>query len=871
MLELRPYQSDAVRAIRREWDNGVRSTLLVQATGTGKTHVMAHVARDVVDDGGRVLLLAHRGELLDQAADKFERAVGLMTAREQATSHTADSLFPVTVGSVQTMMRQSRLDEFDRDHFTHVFVDEAHHAVADSYMRVLDHFGGARVLGVTATADRADKRGLSKVFDSVAFEYGLRQAVDDGYLCKIAAQTIPLNIDIASVRVHNGDFDATQLGHALEPYLDAIADEMRTYCAGRKTVVFLPLVQMAKDFADKLGSRGMAAREVDGGSSDRAEILADFAGGRYDVIVNSLLLTEGWDCPDVDCIVILRPTRSRGLYCLDEKTEVLTRDGWKTNVEVGEEVLAFDKETGETRFVPALAKVRRELEPDEFFCSIKGQSCDIRVTNHHRMLYDNKRHTGWKLKEAQDLAQLEDGAYIPVCGSTKFPGVQLTDDEIRFIGWVMTDGTINKGNNAIAITQSEHQPWVDDIQSCIDGCNLKYGKHIVTGGTQFNETSPRIVWTISKGKPRGTHKDRRGWGYLEDYISKDMSLNLFDMDERQFDILIDTIHKADGAKQSGQDWTRRSYHIGKGNKTFLERLQLMAIQRGYRANLSYIPAGCQGRKSDFWTLHLKKQNFVKVGSRDGEHSTWEIEPHTDETCWCVQNELGTLVTRRNGKVAIVGNCQMVGRGTRLHPGKENLLLLDFLWMTERHNLCRPASLLGAGEDVESKAASIAADGAMYNLFDLEESAKRDVLRDREVSLADQLEQMRHRKKKLVDPLQYAISIGDLDIADYEPAMSWESLEATQRQVELLEARGIDTESMPLTRGLASKLIGALIERSDKGLATPRQIRYLEARGFVHCGEWRKDEANKMMETLRANSWRIPRYIRPATYVPESLR
>lgn len=835
----------------------------------GKTITFAEIARRAAMHGGRTLVLAHRGELLDQAADKITKLTGLACSREQAESTSLGEWNSVTVGSVQTLMQDKRLAQFSPDRFSYVIVDEAHHAVSDSYRKVLDHFEGARVLGVTATADRADRRGLSEVFDSLAFEYGMADAIHDGWLCPIEAQMIPLKLDISYVGIQSGDYAAGQLGAALEPYLDAIADEMAEICANRKTVVFLPLVKMAKDFADKLNSRGLRACEVDGMSQDRAEILADFQHGRYNVLCNSMLLTEGWDCPEVDCIVCLRPTKSRGLYCLDEKTEVLTRDGWKADVEVGEEVLAFDKETGETRFVPALAKVRRELEPDEFFCSIKGQSCDIRVTNHHRMLYDNKRHTGWKFKEAQDLAQLKDGAYIPVCGSAKFPGVQLTDDEIRFIGWVMTDGTINPKNNQITIAQSKHQPWVEDIQSCIDGCNLKYGKHEITGGTQYNETSPRIIWTISKGKPRGIHKDRRGWGYLEEYISKDLSPALHDMTERQFDVLLETVHQADGAKQANQPWTRRSYHIGKGNKTFIERLQVMALQRGYRSSISLLPAGNQGRKSDFWTLHLKKQNFVKVGSQSGKHSTWEIEPHTDETCWCVQNELGTLVTRRNGKVAIVGNCQMVGRGTRLAEGKTKLLLLDFLWMTGRHDLCRPASLLGVSDEVEDRITEMAEeameDGASIDLLDAEPVAESDVQAQREAKLAAELEAMRHRKAKLVDPLQYALSICDLDLSTYEPEFAWERDEPSEKQVKLLESRGIDADGM--SAGMASRMIDTLIRRQDEGMATPKQVRMLERKGFKHPGTWSFEDASKMMGILASNRWMVPAWIDPETYVP----
>lgn len=314
-MDLRPYQEAARAAIHGEWDQGHKRTLLVLPTGTGKTIVFAAVAEDQVRRGERVLVLAHRGELLEQAAQKIGTVSGLGCAVEKAEQSSAGSWYRITVGSVQTLMREKRLDRFERDHYGTIIVDEAHHILSDSYQRVLDHFPDANVLGVTATPDRGDMRNLGQYFDSLAYEYRITQAIKDGYLCKIKAQTIPLKLDMSGVGTQAGDYKAADVGHALDPYLDKIADEMRTYCAGRKTVVFLPLIETSRRFCALLQARGIRAAEVNGNSDDRAEILADFAAGEYDVLCNSMLLTEGWDCPSVDCIVVLRPTKIRSLYC----------------------------------------------------------------------------------------------------------------------------------------------------------------------------------------------------------------------------------------------------------------------------------------------------------------------------------------------------------------------------------------------------------------------------------------------------------------------------------------------------------------------------------------------------------------------------
>ena len=314
-MDLRPYQQQAKAAILGEWQNGRRRTLLVLPTGCGKTIVFCKLAEELVRQGQRVLILAHRGELLEQAAAKLQQSTGLASALEKAESSSLGSWCRVVVGSVQTLCRPQRLEQFTPEHFGAVIVDEAHHILSDSYQRVLQHFDGACVLGVTATPDRSDMRNLGQFFESLAYEYTLPQAIREGYLAPIRAQTIPLQLDLSGVTVQNGDFKAADLGNALEPYLQQIAAEMQKHCRGRKTVVFLPLVSTSQKFCAILQEHGFRAAEVNGESRDRAEVLRDFAAGRYDVLCNSMLLTEGWDCPEVDCVVVLRPTKSRSLYC----------------------------------------------------------------------------------------------------------------------------------------------------------------------------------------------------------------------------------------------------------------------------------------------------------------------------------------------------------------------------------------------------------------------------------------------------------------------------------------------------------------------------------------------------------------------------
>lgn len=522
-MEQRKYQTEAKAAIQGEWANGTQKTLLVLPTGTGKTMVFCSLAEDCVRNGERVLIFAHRGELLDQAADKLSQATGLGCAVEKAENSCLDSWYRVVVGSVQTLMRERRLARFPVDYFNTIIVDEAHHCLSDSYQRVLNYFTGAKVLGVTATPDRGDMRNLGQYFESLAYEYTLPKAIRDGYLCKIKAQTIPLKLDLTGVGTQAGDFKTSDLGTALDPYLYQIADEMVKYCSDRKTVVFLPLIKTSQKFRDILASKGFRAAEVNGDSQDRTQVLRDFDAGKYDVLCNSMLLTEGWDCPSVDCIVVLRPTKIRSLYC-----------------------------------------------------------------------------------------------------------------------------------------------------------------------------------------------------------------------------------------------------------------------------------------------------------------------------------------------------QMVGRGTRLDEGKDDLLLLDFLWHTERHELCHPAHLICESPEVAEIMTRNMEDGQLVDIQEAEQQAGEDAVAAREEALAKQLQEMKNRKRKLVDPLQFEMSIQAEDLAGYVPAFGWECGPPSDKQIKTLEKLGIFPDQID-NAGKAGKLLDRLGARRMEGLTTPKQIRFLEGKGFQHVGTWQFETAKKLIDRIAGNGWRVPQGINPAEY------
>ena len=195
-----------------------------------------------------------------------------------------------------------------------ILVHNCHHVLADSYLSTLGHFHDhAKVLGVTATSDRGDKKNLGRYFENIACEISLLDLIQQGWLAPIKVKTVPLAMDLRGVRTTAGDFNADDLGHALEPYLEKIADVLVEH-RHRKTLVFLPLIAVSKRFAEICRERGLLAEHVDGQTNERRAVLARFKNDETRILTNAMLLTEGYDEPSIDCVVCLRPTKVRALY-----------------------------------------------------------------------------------------------------------------------------------------------------------------------------------------------------------------------------------------------------------------------------------------------------------------------------------------------------------------------------------------------------------------------------------------------------------------------------------------------------------------------------------------------------------------------------
>ena len=325
-LNLRPYQSEALTAVRSAYKAGKRRVIVSLPTGTGKTVVFAHFPK-VLQMKKRLLVLAHREELLLQARDKFQSIDPELKAEIEQAAFRATADAKVVIASVPTLARNAaRLSRLQPDEFSIIVVDEAHHAVAPSYRRIFDHFGlfeprGPRYLiGFTATPRRGDKQGLGEVFEEVCYAREMREMIRDRYLCSITGWRVDtdLSLDNVKVRGRHGDFVESQLAHVVNTPSrnNLLVKAYRDFASRRRTIVFCVDVNHAKDVHHAFTEAGIAAATVWGELSrdDRRNVLARFSAGEVDVVTNCNLLTEGFDEPRVDCVIMARPTRSKLLY-----------------------------------------------------------------------------------------------------------------------------------------------------------------------------------------------------------------------------------------------------------------------------------------------------------------------------------------------------------------------------------------------------------------------------------------------------------------------------------------------------------------------------------------------------------------------------
>jgi superfamily II DNA or RNA helicase len=327
VITLRPYQNAAISAVLDAYEGGINRQAIQLPTGAGKTVVFCSLCQQ---RGGRSLILAHRDELIIQAQQKMhmvapELSSGIVKAERNETAQQ------ITIASVQSLARPARLERFPRAYDT-VIVDEAHHTAAESYHRILEHVVGPNtlLLGVSATLERTDRKGLDDMYDSITYETSMLDLMRQGYLCDIKALEIGVKLNMRGLHKQHGDYIGTELADRLDnadaPRLAVEAWEK--HALGRRTLLFAPTIASARSFMQAFADAGYSTSMVEAGTpeAERHEILRRFGSGDITVLCNCMVLTEGYDEPAVDCIIMARPTCSRPLY-----TQMLGR-GTRTHI-----------------------------------------------------------------------------------------------------------------------------------------------------------------------------------------------------------------------------------------------------------------------------------------------------------------------------------------------------------------------------------------------------------------------------------------------------------------------------------------------------------------------------------------------------------
>lgn len=318
-FEIRAYQSEAIQSVISQFHAGRRQLLLRLPTGAGKTVISALLIDRLLSimEPRRILFLAHRKEIIDQTAVKIGQQIGIENVGVEQADRKAESSARVVVASVQTII--GRLDDFDPEDFAAIIVDECHHAFAKTWMDTISHFGKRSetlLLGLTATPKRSDGRSIEELFPDTAFEISLGELQDQGFLVPMDYCTIEASLGLGELSVQSGDFQATLLGKIMN------SDEMRAITVkaclekarGKKTIAFCASIKHAEDLTRDFNDMGIAAAYISGESDDRDQIIEDFRQGKIQVLSNFAVLTEGFDDPSIECVLLARPTTSPLVY-----------------------------------------------------------------------------------------------------------------------------------------------------------------------------------------------------------------------------------------------------------------------------------------------------------------------------------------------------------------------------------------------------------------------------------------------------------------------------------------------------------------------------------------------------------------------------
>lgn len=702
MIQLRGFQNRVKGQIYKAWSDGKRNVMPVIPTGGGKTVLFASI---IAENQGPSVAIAHRQELTSQISLALarngvrHRVIGQKALiRDIVNMHMSEvgrdytnMYAPVAVAGVDTLLNHDPKDMWLKQ-VTLVVQDEGHHVLTDNkWGQAMAMFPNARGLFPTATPKRADRKGLGRhadgLVDAMVVGPSMRELIDMGFLTDYRIFAPPCDVDISHVAVSEstGDYNQVQLRNTMHESKSIVGDVVSHYIKianGKLGVTFAVDVEEATKIATAFRLAGVPAEVVSAKTptSLRQNILKRFKAREVLQLVNVDLFGEGFDLPAIEVVSMARPTMSFSLFCLDPLTEVLSPDGWKSANEINEisEVLAFDIKNDSVKKVKVTDRVYRKPYENEIMYGIEAPHLNIKVSDNHDMIVKGKSSSckNWQKQKAFACAERTSLYQIPVAGFGKFKGANLSESDLKFLGWYLSDGTINKTTNGFSIAQSVSKTnHISDIRNTLIACNFKFTETLKRRKNVPITHQDVIQFTVSKGKPRATNKNLTGWQRLEKWMNKLIPDCYDDLTREQFLILLETLNLGDGVNNhSSLDYVKRTLTITCGdNLNMADRLQALCIVRGLRCNVAY--PHYEGY-SKWAILHIRDcqtATIAGINVKDGKISNKKVYKRSrflklnerPDFVWCLTNELGTLITRRKGKVAIVGNCQQFGRALRL--------------------------------------------------------------------------------------------------------------------------------------------------------------------------------------------------------------
>ena len=703
------HQTRACESATATIASGKRRIILTAPCGTGKSKIMAALTEWATQQWWNSIIYSHRRMLLTQTSN-------VLSNHNIEHGFRASGHKPALLRSVQLAMVQTELSAVLRKksrpiHNARLVLSDEIHAMGGGTLAELhkQHYdAGSAIIGVTATPI-----DLPGEWDELIVACTTSEGRKCGAL--VPAYTYcPDEPDLKHVKNYRVGEDLTDAQNKkvmMRPgvFGRVMTNWKRLNPTAKPTILFAPDVAGSLYFAEQFHKQGFRAAHIDAkqiwyngeymdsDDENREWLLKAFTEGEVQVITNRFVLREGIDLPCVAhaifaCVVgslkswlqmagrAIRAHPSTpsvilqdhgGSYCLDSATEVLSQRGWLGPDQVlpDDMVAGYDRMDGSISWQKIDQIIDRKLNDGEAMYSASGRACDIRVTGNHRMVYKKRTSVGknyfWRdefaIDRADALAQSLVRFKIPISGVQESDGVPLTDDEISFLGWFITDGCrvkSKKRSDAVTLCQSDHQPQIHHLRNCLTKCGFDFTEsHCANENPSFPNGKPFTIFHI----PRGTCKSRprNGWWRLNEYVDKDFSPLLDAMTVRQLEIFLYSAYLGNGFKKAGRKLT--SYKICTGNHLFAERLQSLCVRRGFKFNLSTrMPTGKTIQKMPLYIFNIQKSSHLilhGLHAAPGQTRLKQCETTLGERVWCVANALGTLVTRRNGKVAIVGNCR----------------------------------------------------------------------------------------------------------------------------------------------------------------------------------------------------------------------